>query len=157
MIRIFRGFMAEFTPAHLKREFDAYVETAVREELSRIPAYYLGKAGQGFWVAEVDGAVVGMIGVERHSGTEAELRRMAVDSAYRRRGIGRELLLTAERFCLQQGCRTIALSTAEFQVAAIRLYEKHGYQRVRTEIAQTRSHKTVGAGVTRHHYEKRLN
>jgi hypothetical protein len=39
----------------------------------------------------------------------------------------------------------------------MRLYEKHGYQRVRTEIAQARSHKTVGAGVTRYHYEKLLN
>ena len=55
VIGLFREFMTELTPPHLKSEFEAYVETAVREELSRIEAYYFGKPGQGFWVAEHGG------------------------------------------------------------------------------------------------------
>lgn len=155
VIGLFRQFMAELTPPQLKKQFDAYVETAVREELSRIGDYYLAKPGQGFWVAEL-GSVVGMVGIERRSSCEAELRRMAVETTRRRRGIGRELLRVAEDFCRESGYEAIVLSTSELQVAAMRLYEACGYRLVGREIAETQSHKTAGAGLTRYHYEKRL-
>ena len=155
VIGLFREFMAELTPPHLKSEFESYVETAVREELSRIEPYYFGKPGQGFWVAEL-GSVVGMVGVERHSGRQGELRRMAVAGAHRRCGIGRDLLRTAEGFCRDSGYATIVLSTSELQVAAMGLYRASGYRLVRSETAQAQSHKVAGAGLTRHHFEKVL-
>ena len=155
VIGLFRQFMAELAPPQAKQSFDAYVALAVREELSRIADYYLAKPGQGFWVAEL-GGVVGMVGIERRSSREAELRRMAVETSHRRRGIGRELLRVAEDFCAESGYEAIVLSTSELQVAAMRLYEAGGYRLAGTEIAETQSHKTVGAGLTRHHYEKRL-
>ena len=150
VIGLFRDFMRELAPPALAAEFDAYVETAIREELSRIEDYY---AGGAFWVAEEE-RVVGMVGIERHGQDSAELRRMAVDRQYRRKGIGRELLATAEAYCRASGYRKVVLSTSELQVAARQLYETSGYRLVRQEVAVAQSHKTAGAGLTRYHYEK---
>jgi GNAT superfamily N-acetyltransferase len=150
VIGLFRGFMDELTPPALEAEFAAYVETAIREELSRIEEYY---ARGAFWVAEQN-RVVGMVGVEPHGEDAAELRRMAVDRKYRRKGIGRELLAAAEAYCRASGYRKIILSTSELQVAARRLYEASGYRLLREEVPAAQSHKTVGAGLMRYHYEK---
>ena len=155
IIGLFRQFMTELTPPHLREEFGHYVETAVQTELSRIGEYYFGAPGQGFWVAETE-HVIGMVGVERLSNSQAELRRMAVDAAFRRRGIARRLLQVAEAFCRDSGYESIVLSTSELQVAAMRLYEASGYRSIGTETATAQSHKTVGAGVVRRHYEKSL-
>jgi GNAT superfamily N-acetyltransferase len=147
--------MKELTPPRLEREFAAYVETAVRDELGRIDEYYLGCEGQGFWVAE-ENQVIGMVGVERHDAALAELRRMAVDAAHRRHGVGRALLGVAEHFCRQARYRKLILSTSELQIAARRLYESSGYYLVREEEGAPASHKSAGAGLTRYHYEKTL-
>ena len=48
------------------------------------------------------------------------------------------------------------LSTAEVQKAAIALYYAEGFTFVRREEAQARSHKTVGGGIVRLHFEKAL-
>ena len=156
VIRLFREFMEELTPPRLATEFRAYIEAAIREELGRIEDYYLSKPRQGFWIAEEEEGVAGMVGLERHSDDAAELRRMAVAAAHRRRGIGRRLLETAEAFARTQAYTTIVLSTSELQMRAMRLYESSGYRRTRSEVATEPSHKTPGAGLTRYWYEKRF-
>jgi putative acetyltransferase len=153
VIGLFREFMWELTPPRLGAEFQAYIERAIREELGRIEEYYFAREGQGFWVVD---DVVGMVGIERQSADCAELRRMAVRSSHRRKGIGRELLRTAEAFCRESGYRKVVLSTSELQVAARRLYESSGYRLVREEADAPGSHKAAGAGLTRYHYEKAL-
>lgn len=155
VIGLFREFMWELTPAALASEFQAYIERAIEEELGRIEEYYFHRDDQGFWVADT-GPVVGMVGVEHRDREAAELRRMAVAAAHRRKGIGRELLGTAEAFCRQSGYRRMVLSTSELQTAARALYEASGYRRVREEKDAAPSHKSAGAGLTRFHYEKML-
>jgi GNAT superfamily N-acetyltransferase len=155
VIALFRAFMHELTPPRLQREFSEYVEKAIREELGRIDDYYLGRDDQGFWVADEDG-VIGMVGIERHANDTAELRRMAVEAAHRRRGFARALLATAEDFCRNHGYRWMILSTSGLQTPARRLYESSGYRLVREEQDAPASHKSVGAGYTRYHYEKPL-
>ena len=155
VIELFRAFMQELTPPSLEAEFRAYVERAIREELSRIEDYY----GEAFWVAESKGemrGVIGMVGIERHAQDTAELRRMAVARERRRKGLGRALLATAEAFCRAAGYRKLLLSTSELQSAARRLYESAGYRLVREERDAPASHKSAGAGLTRYHYEKTL-
>jgi ribosomal protein S18 acetylase RimI-like enzyme len=156
VVRLFRAFMEELTPPRLATEFGAYIEAAISEELGRIEDYYLSRPRQGFWVAEAEEGVAGMVGLERHADDVAELRRMAVAAAHRRRGIGRRLLRTAEAFARAQAYATLVLSTSELQVPAMRLYESSGYRRTRSEVAAEASHKTPGAGLTRYWYEKRL-
>jgi ribosomal protein S18 acetylase RimI-like enzyme len=155
VIRLFREFMSELTPPELGEAFQAYVEHAIAEELGRIDEYYLRRHDQGFWVADA-GGVVGMVGIEHRDDQAAELRRMAVEKAQRRKGIARELLAAAEAFSESRGYRRIVLSTSELQVAAMRLYESSGYCLVREEKDAPASHKSAGAGLTRYHYEKAL-
>jgi putative acetyltransferase len=155
VIALFREFMWELAPASLGGEFQAYIERAIGGELGRIEEYYFKRADQGFWVADA-GPVIGMVGIERHDGDSAELRRMAVASAYRKKGIARALLETAEAFCREHGYRRMVLSTSELQQAASHLYQSSGYSMVREERAAPSSHKSVGAGLTRYHYEKAL-
>jgi GNAT superfamily N-acetyltransferase len=155
VIGLFRESMWELAPPALGAPFQSYIERAIQEELGKVEEYYFGREGQGFWVAE-DVRVVGMVGVEKHAQNAGELRRMAVEKAHRRKGISRKLLATAEAFCQECGYRQVVLSTSELQVAAMRLYESSGYRLVRKESAAPASHKSVGAGLARYHYEKPL-
>ena len=147
VIALFREFMDEMG------DYAAYTQRAIDEELGRIEAYYLAHPRQGFWVA---GDVVGMVGIERQSDNVAELRRMVVAREYRRRGLARALLATAEAFCRESGYACIVLSTSALQQPAMRLYESSGYRRMRTVQPEETTHKMVG-GLVRHYYEKRLD
>ena len=155
MIGLFRESMWELAPPALGAPFQSYIERAIQEELGKVEEYYFGREGQSFWIAGEE-RVLGMVGVEKSADDAGELRRMAVEKAHRRKGIGRELLATAEAFCRECGYRRVVLSTSELQVAAMRLYESSGYRLVREETAAQASHKSVGAGLTRYHYEKAL-
>ena len=57
-----------------------------------------------YLVAEVDGTVVGHA-VASAAGDDAELQRIAVDPAYRRRGLAGELLAAVEERAARQGAR----------------------------------------------------
>jgi ribosomal protein S18 acetylase RimI-like enzyme len=155
VIGLFRESMWELAPPALGAPFQSYIEHAIQEELGKVEEYYFGREGQSFWIAGEE-RVLGMVGVEKSADDAGELRRMAVEKAHRRKGIGRELLATAEAFCRECGYRRVVLSTSELQVAAMRLYETSGYRLVREETAAQASHKSVGAGLTRYHYEKAL-
>jgi len=155
VIGLFRESMWELAPPALGAPFQSYIERAIQEELGKVEEYYFGREGQSFWIAGEE-RVLGMVGVEKSADDAGELRRMAVEKAHRRKGIGRELLATAEAFCRECGYRRVVLSTSELQVAAMRLYESSGYRRVLEETAAPASHKSVGAGLTRYHYEKAL-
>jgi len=155
VIGLFREFMWELAPPALAAPIQSYIERAIEEELGKVEEYYFGREGQAFWVAG-EARVVGMVGIERQAQDAGELRRMAVEKAHRRKGIGRQLLATAEAFCRDCGYRQVVLSTSELQVAAMQLYESSGYRRIREESDAPASHKSVGAGLTRYHYEKPL-
>jgi GNAT superfamily N-acetyltransferase len=49
-----------------------------------------------------------------------------VDQKFRNEGIGRELMIRAEAFALEQGCDTIYLDTFDFQAPGF--YEKLGFK-----------------------------
>jgi len=136
--------------------FDAYIQRSIAEEIGRIPEYYQTVAGSGFWVGEAPENVAGMVGIERVTGAEAEVRRMYVDEPYRRQGIGGRLLAFAENFCADAGYARIVLSTSALQVAAKGLYEAKGYRLVREVVADAPSIRTVGGGIRRYHYVKEL-
>lgn len=155
VIALFRGFMADLATPAVAPVIDLYMQAAIEQELSRIPEYYLARPGCGFWVIERDG-VAGMVGVERTENGEAELRRMAVAHRYRHQGLGRALLRHAEAFCRAEGYAAIVLSTSELQPAAMQLYASSGYLLERSAPAQAGTHKSVGAGLVRHHFRKAL-
>jgi ribosomal protein S18 acetylase RimI-like enzyme len=85
-----------------------------------------------------DGAeVVGMLSlilVQMPTGLRAILEDLAVDSAYRRRGIGTALLNSARELAANAGARTIDFTSRPSREAGIRLYERLGYQRRDTGV-----------------------
>jgi len=138
--------------------FEAYIARALREEIERIEDYYLAVDGSGFWVAEIEGDVAGMVGIERSSDDAhaGEVRRMYVDGAYRRQGLGSVLLSHAEQFCRDYGYAKVVLSTSELQPQAIALYRARGYTQVREEVADAQTTRAAGGGLKRYHFEKTL-
>ena len=143
------------SPLHLRDAFEAYIETALREEIDRIPDYY-GERDGGFWVAVRGDKVVGTFGLERASDDAMELRRMYVDPSARRQGIARRMLQFAEDQCRRRNVLRLELSTAEIQQAALALYRNSGYRLVREETVEGLSNKTVGSGILRYYLEKIL-
>ena len=151
-IRVNRGL----APAALKARFEAYIELALREEIDRIGAYYAAASASSFWVAVEGSAVAGTVGIEASAPGVYELRRMYVDPARRRRGLGRALLDHAEATCRRQGGTKIVLSTSELQTAAVALYTAAGYRLLGEVIATEATNKTVGGGIRRFEFEKEL-
>jgi GNAT superfamily N-acetyltransferase len=83
-----------------------------------------------FVVARLDGRSVGCGGVRSLEGTIAEIKRMYVDPAARRRGIGRRILARLEDAAREAGYRTARLETGLARPEAIALYDAAGYQRI---------------------------
>ncbi len=88
-------------------------------------------------VAEQGGEVTGVVvflppgakGAAVAAEGEAELSRLAVACAARRRGVGRALAELCERRARECDARALVLWTRPYQTAAHRLYESLGYRR----------------------------
>jgi GNAT superfamily N-acetyltransferase len=142
-------------PADMTDVFEAYIARSLKEEIDRVFDYYREREG-GFWVA-VDGEkMVGIFGLESSGDDAMELRRMYVDPDLRRRGIARRMLRFAEEECRRRGRPRMVLSTSELQQDALSLYRNAGYELIREEAAIAASNKTVGRGIRRYHFSKKL-
>ncbi|MFL4975922.1 MAG: GNAT family N-acetyltransferase [Microvirga sp.] len=147
----------DLAPHTMRDAFEAYIARSLREEIDRIPAYYAERQG-GFWVGhDQDGALLGTFGIERAAEDgAAELRRMYVQPSARRRGVARAMLAHAEAEARRAGYRRIVLSTSELQHAALAFYRGAGYEALGEELATAATNKTVGGGIRRFHFAKRL-
>jgi GNAT superfamily N-acetyltransferase len=86
-------------------------------------------SGEGsFWVAMIDGCIVGCIGILRLAGADYELRRMYVQAEYRGRGIAQRLLDSVFAWSEGRGVGCLWLETNEHWLAAHHIYEKYGFQ-----------------------------
>jgi len=142
-------------PVHLAEAFEGYITRSLAEEIDRLADYYSDRSG-GFWVAVDDDEIVGMFGLEASGEHAMELRRMYVAPGARRRGIARKMLAFAEEECRRRNRLQLQLSTSELQQDALALYRNAGYENVREEIADAASNKTLGGGIRRYHFTKRL-
>lgn len=69
-------------------------------------------------------------GLRRVGSHTAEIKRMYVRPAWRRRGYAAALLAALEEAARRRGCRLVRLDAGAQQVAARNLYERAGYRRV---------------------------
>jgi GNAT superfamily N-acetyltransferase len=93
------------------------------------PLEFVPPAG-GFAVLYLAGEPMACGGVRRIDDTTAELKRMYVRPAGRRRGLGRRLLRALEEKAAGAGYTDLWLETGIPQPEAISLYETAGYTRV---------------------------
>lgn len=83
-----------------------------------------------FLIARLDNQPVGCGAIRRIDEDAAEVKRMYVAPAGRRRGIARRILAELERSAVDFGYRAIRLETGILQPEAQRLYESCGYKRI---------------------------
>jgi GNAT superfamily N-acetyltransferase len=82
------------------------------------------------WVAVDDDEVVGSVALRDLGGGAVELKRMYLRPDQRGRGLGRNLLTLALDWARANDVRIVRLDTSERMVAAQRLYEAYGFERV---------------------------
>jgi GNAT superfamily N-acetyltransferase len=73
---------------------------------------------------------VGCGAVKEYKGDTAEIKRMFVRPEFRSQGIADKLLKELETWAQELGYRAFVLETGKTQKAAIRLYEKNGYEQI---------------------------
>ena len=82
------------------------------------------------WVALEGGTVVGSVALRDLGDGVVELKRMYLRPDQRGRGLGRDLLALALDWARRHDMQVVRLDTSERMVAAQRLYESHGFERV---------------------------
>jgi ribosomal protein S18 acetylase RimI-like enzyme len=108
--------------------YDA-VSVAVREDRGAFEHEYFAD-GAGVWVARFGSDVAGCIALRRleafpHAG---EIKRLYVKPEARGQGIAALLLTALEEYAAAAGYEWLYLDSKDDLKAAIRFYEKHGYQ-----------------------------
>jgi GNAT superfamily N-acetyltransferase len=82
------------------------------------------------WIALDDANVVGSVALRDLGEGAVELKRMYLRPDQRGRGLGRQLLGVALDWALDHGMQAVRLDTSERMLAAQRLYEASGFERV---------------------------
>jgi GNAT superfamily N-acetyltransferase len=110
-------------------EYYEAVGVQVREDLKAFAESYFD-AGSGIWLARKDGAVVGCIALRRLESipNSAEIKRLYVRPRWRGDGLAALLLRALEDYARAIGYRALYLDSKDDLQAALRFYEKHGYQ-----------------------------
>lgn len=100
------------------------------------PEEIAGRFAEGpQWVAEIDGNIVGTVGVT-HEPEGIYIRSLGVDPEAQGLGVGHKLLDAIDEYAVSQKATRIFLYTTYFVPAAVKLYEKHGYKWVRDTTAE---------------------
>lgn len=101
-------------------------------DLADVPDSFLSTGGN-FLVVEEDRQIVGMGGYKRVGEDSAQVLRVRVHPAVRRRGVARHLMEAIERSAFAEGVRRMVVETAQNQPEAISFYEAIGYRQTGTE------------------------
>ena len=114
--------------------FEAKVATGLARFLSRFDERH-----DGFWVTVHDQRIVGSITID---GSEAamkgaHLRWFILDSEYQGKGIGKQLIGEAMRFCKEKNFQRVYLSTFAGLDSARHLYEQWGFKLLEEKVGNT--------------------
>lgn len=76
--------------------------------------------------------IIGMIGAMRSDENTIEIRRLRVDPAHQKCGVGKRLIEKALDFCHDRGYLKVLLDTRVERIPAVSLFEQFGFQLTRT-------------------------
>ena len=86
------AMMAQFKISDMQERQRDMIVDSLRTDLADIEKYYMNQEGSCMWVADVEGEIVGMVGILQTEQGQAELRRLAVLPDYRRQGVATKLM-----------------------------------------------------------------
>ncbi len=98
------------------------------------------KPRSAYWVVEMDGEIVGGGGVSQLAGGDnetAELQKMYLSSVLRGKGLAKKIVQMSLEFAKQQGYTRCYLETTKDVQAAIKLYEKLGFEFIDAPLGNT--------------------
>jgi len=100
---------------------DPWSEKSIASELENRLSYWL--------VAEQDGVIVGYVGSQSVLDS-ADMMNIAVAPTYRRKGIGRLLIIALIDYLLQKKIHFLLLEVRISNISAISLYKSMGFEQV---------------------------
>ncbi|GIJ46796.1 hypothetical protein Val02_36820 [Virgisporangium aliadipatigenens] len=113
--------------------YDGVTPERVAERLTDLPE------GHAVFVATVDeqprGFVHVMLSMSLIVGVRVELAGLGVSADSQGSGVGGALLRRAEEWAAQRGAVSVYVRSGAEREAAHRFYEKHGYQRLKMQVA----------------------
>jgi GNAT superfamily N-acetyltransferase len=121
VVALVRDVLAEFG-------FAAQMASLERD-LAEAHERYAGERA-GFWVAEIDGEVVGTVAIRpkpEHGTSTCEIKRLYLRADRRGAGLGQALYAHAEAFARRAGYETIWLDSSRRFAGARKLYERNGF------------------------------
>ena len=112
-------------------EFGIAITADDQPDLAVIPDFYQARKGQ-FWVAELDGTIVGTIGLKDIGNNQTALRKMFVAAHVRGRehNVAVRLLDALLAHAGEHEITDIFLGTTDRFLAAHRFYEKNGFSEI---------------------------
>ena len=107
---------------------DAYAESLYPAESNHmLDLSSLEEPAVTFWVARIDGNIVGCCALVESGDGAAEIKRMFVDPAARGQSVARKLMETVEATAIEKRLDAVRLETGIYQPEAIGLYRRFGY------------------------------
>ena len=100
---------------------------ASRRQLSTRVDEFLEDPNRRAFIARINGQPVGVLVALKHSQDRGILEQAFVDSAYRRRGVLREMEIDASGYLMEQGCRTVQVHVDVENEAAGAAWRALGY------------------------------
>ncbi len=100
-----------------------------QREIDGLPGEYGPPLGRLLLALGDDAEAAGCVGLRRWEPRTAEMKRMYVRPADRRRGVGKNLASAIIREAANMGYERLVLDTAPTMIEAIRLYESLGFRR----------------------------
>ena len=89
---------------------------------------YITDPERAVFLAYVNEDIAGQVRLRRHWNRFAYVEDLVVDSAFRRRGVGRALVERAVQWAKDQSLAGVMLETQNNNVAACRLYQQCGFE-----------------------------
>jgi len=133
--------IVDFRPEH-QRWFEKFNRDWIQEHYDlepldlfvlQHPEEALLKPGGAILMALFNGTVAGTVALRKIDGLTFEFTKMAVDPGFRRKGIAEALSYASFDKARSLGASTVILYSNTLQAAAIRLYEKIGFEHLPVE------------------------
>lgn len=108
-------------------EHDDYMLDFLGEDKWCYTRYSVKENIEKVWVARDDNFLMGCVAYRTKGNGVAEVKRLFVRSAYRGKGLSKELLKTVENYAKGQGCHRLFLDTRITLEPAVSLYRAFGF------------------------------